>query len=236
MPRLAELTAKIVKALGGAEGRAARARWSGTEPKLRIMLEGPREDRIRAWAKELSEAAKRDAHPDPFRREQLYSPPVMLKHLAAAAAASSPARSGRATSWPTPPRRRRRRPRGGAEHRWGNRMLAGHTCSCTRCSMPGPSARRPTSASITACTRRTCRRCRSPGSRTTDLLLIGVTSTADLGIKLTDWSRHRAQGRALALLSASTASRSLRGRPRSAPAASSRPSCGSHASRAPARR
>jgi phosphoglucosamine mutase len=38
-------------------------RWSGTEPKLRIMLEGPREERIRAWAKELAEAAKRDATP-----------------------------------------------------------------------------------------------------------------------------------------------------------------------------
>ncbi len=35
-------------------------RWSGTEPKLRIMLEGPREDRIRAWAKDLIDAARRD--------------------------------------------------------------------------------------------------------------------------------------------------------------------------------
>ena len=59
MPRLAVLTAKIVKALG-TEGRVL-VRWSGTEPKLRIMLEGPREDRIRAWAKQLSDAARRDS-------------------------------------------------------------------------------------------------------------------------------------------------------------------------------
>ena len=59
MRRLAELTAKIAQALGD-DGRVL-VRWSGTEPKLRIMLEGPREERIRAWAKELAEAAKRDA-------------------------------------------------------------------------------------------------------------------------------------------------------------------------------
>jgi phosphoglucosamine mutase len=35
-------------------------RWSGTEPKLRIMLEGPDEARIRAWARELAEAARDD--------------------------------------------------------------------------------------------------------------------------------------------------------------------------------
>ncbi|MGH7294240.1 MAG: phosphoglucosamine mutase [Polyangiaceae bacterium] len=59
MKRLAMLTAKIVKALGD-EGRVL-VRWSGTEPKLRVMLEGPREERIRAWAKELIDAARRDA-------------------------------------------------------------------------------------------------------------------------------------------------------------------------------
>jgi phosphoglucosamine mutase len=59
MRRLAQATAKIVKALGD-EGRVL-VRWSGTEPKLRIMLEGPREDRIRAWAKELADAARLDA-------------------------------------------------------------------------------------------------------------------------------------------------------------------------------
>jgi phosphoglucosamine mutase len=59
MRRLAGLTAKITKALG-ADGRVL-VRWSGTEAKLRIMLEGPEEERIRAWAKDLAEAARKDA-------------------------------------------------------------------------------------------------------------------------------------------------------------------------------
>ena len=58
MRRLAAMTAKIAKALGD-DGRVL-IRWSGTEPKLRIMLEGPREDSIRVWAKELAEAARLD--------------------------------------------------------------------------------------------------------------------------------------------------------------------------------
>jgi phosphoglucosamine mutase len=58
MPQLAGLTAKIGRALGN-DGRVL-VRWSGTEPKLRIMLEGPREKQIRAWAKELADAARRD--------------------------------------------------------------------------------------------------------------------------------------------------------------------------------
>ncbi len=61
MRHLAELQKKIEKALGS-EGRVL-VRWSGTEPKLRVMLEGPREDRIRAWALELIDAAKRDLAP-----------------------------------------------------------------------------------------------------------------------------------------------------------------------------
>jgi phosphoglucosamine mutase len=59
MLRLARATAKITKTLG-ADGRVL-IRWSGTEPKLRIMLEGPHEDRIRTWAKELIEAARQDS-------------------------------------------------------------------------------------------------------------------------------------------------------------------------------
>jgi phosphoglucosamine mutase len=59
MRRLAQLTAKIAKALGE-DGRIL-VRWSGTEPKLRIMLEGPREERIRAWAQELAHAARQDS-------------------------------------------------------------------------------------------------------------------------------------------------------------------------------
>ncbi len=59
MRRLAELTTKIAKALGE-DGRVL-IRWSGTEPKLRIMLEGPREERIREWARQLVEAARADS-------------------------------------------------------------------------------------------------------------------------------------------------------------------------------
>ena len=55
-----------------------------------------------------------------------------------------------------------------------------------------------------------------PGFRTTDLSLIGVTATANLGVKITDWLGIEAQGRALAVLG-STGSRL------STPAASSTP-------------
>ena len=51
--------AEEVKASLGREGRVL-IRWSGTEPKLRIMLEGPDEARIQAWAQGLAQAARRD--------------------------------------------------------------------------------------------------------------------------------------------------------------------------------
>ena len=58
MKTMSALSAKITKELGS-DGRVL-IRWSGTEAKLRIMLEGPNEDRIRAWAKDLANAAKQD--------------------------------------------------------------------------------------------------------------------------------------------------------------------------------
>jgi phosphoglucosamine mutase len=58
MKALAREEARIKGALGK-DGRIL-IRWSGTEPKLRIMLEGPDEGRIKGWAKELAEAAKKD--------------------------------------------------------------------------------------------------------------------------------------------------------------------------------
>jgi phosphoglucosamine mutase len=59
MRQLSAGQAKVTKALGD-EGRVL-IRWSGTEPKLRIMLEGPDEDRLRIWAKDLAKAAQKDA-------------------------------------------------------------------------------------------------------------------------------------------------------------------------------
>jgi phosphoglucosamine mutase len=61
MVRLARAQARVETELGG-EGRVL-VRWSGTEPKLRIMLEGPDEARIRAFALELVDEARRDVTP-----------------------------------------------------------------------------------------------------------------------------------------------------------------------------
>ena len=58
MKHLKEATAEIQASLGE-EGRVL-IRWSGTEPKLRIMLEGPDEARIQAWALDLAQAARQD--------------------------------------------------------------------------------------------------------------------------------------------------------------------------------
>ncbi len=58
MAQLARATDAVKKELGS-EGRVL-IRWSGTEPKLRIMIEGPDEARIRDWAKDLAGAARRD--------------------------------------------------------------------------------------------------------------------------------------------------------------------------------
>ena len=48
-----------VKASLGKEGRVL-VRWSGTEPKLRVMVEGPDEGRIGTIAQELVAAARED--------------------------------------------------------------------------------------------------------------------------------------------------------------------------------
>jgi phosphoglucosamine mutase len=58
MAGLAKVQQRVESALG-AEGRVL-VRWSGTEPKLRIMLEGPDERRLRDWSKEMAEAAAKD--------------------------------------------------------------------------------------------------------------------------------------------------------------------------------
>ncbi|HEY1955388.1 MAG TPA: phosphoglucosamine mutase [Polyangiaceae bacterium] len=58
MRSLASLQTKITKTLGKT-GRVL-VRWSGTEPKLRIMLEGPNEKKLRTMAHELEAAARAD--------------------------------------------------------------------------------------------------------------------------------------------------------------------------------
>jgi phosphoglucosamine mutase len=58
MKTLSLASNRITRELG-VDGRVL-IRWSGTEPKLRIMLEGPNEDQIRAWSKELAAAARKD--------------------------------------------------------------------------------------------------------------------------------------------------------------------------------
>jgi phosphoglucosamine mutase len=51
-----------IQSVTGALGREGRVlvRWSGTEPKLRVMVEGPAEDRIAAMAQDLIAAARKD--------------------------------------------------------------------------------------------------------------------------------------------------------------------------------
>jgi phosphoglucosamine mutase len=63
MPELSAASKEIEKLLGR-KGRLL-VRWSGTEPKLRIMIEGEDESRIATYARELAQAAQRDASPAP---------------------------------------------------------------------------------------------------------------------------------------------------------------------------
>jgi phosphoglucosamine mutase len=59
MPALTKLSQATSKALGK-EGRLL-VRWSGTESKLRIMLEGPNLTKLTTLAEELANAAILDA-------------------------------------------------------------------------------------------------------------------------------------------------------------------------------
>jgi len=58
MASLQRLIAQVKTALGK-EGRVL-VRWSGTEPKLRVMVEGPNEERIGTIAQDLVAAARED--------------------------------------------------------------------------------------------------------------------------------------------------------------------------------
>ncbi len=61
LAEMAELTRRIADAeakLG--DGGRVLVRWSGTEPKLRLMLEGPDPDVLKAMVEEMAEAARRD--------------------------------------------------------------------------------------------------------------------------------------------------------------------------------
>lgn len=58
MPHAQKSIAAIEKKLGK-RGRVL-VRWSGTEPKLRVMIEGPDQTRIESYAREILDAAARD--------------------------------------------------------------------------------------------------------------------------------------------------------------------------------
>jgi phosphoglucosamine mutase len=58
LPKTTRAIARVEKSLGK-EGRVL-VRWSGTEPKLRVMIEGPKQDRIRTMADEIAAQAKRE--------------------------------------------------------------------------------------------------------------------------------------------------------------------------------
>ena len=58
LPKTARAIASAEKDLGK-NGRVL-VRWSGTEPKLRVMIEGPKRDRILAMANDIAAEAKRE--------------------------------------------------------------------------------------------------------------------------------------------------------------------------------
>ncbi len=58
MKSLSRVISSVEKKLG-VDGRVL-VRWSGTEPKLRLMAEGPDENKLANWLDDMAEAAQRD--------------------------------------------------------------------------------------------------------------------------------------------------------------------------------
>jgi phosphoglucosamine mutase len=58
LPKTTSAIERVEKSLGK-DGRVL-VRWSGTEPKLRVMIEGPKHDRIQAMANDIASQAERE--------------------------------------------------------------------------------------------------------------------------------------------------------------------------------
>jgi phosphoglucosamine mutase len=58
VPAIAEAVARVEQRLDG-QGRLV-VRYSGTEPLLRVMLEGPTEHEVRTWAQEIADVVQRE--------------------------------------------------------------------------------------------------------------------------------------------------------------------------------
>jgi len=57
--KVMRLTVDRIEKVLGERGRIL-VRWSGTEPKLRVMVEGEDHDQITSYAREILAAAKKD--------------------------------------------------------------------------------------------------------------------------------------------------------------------------------